>query len=72
VTSVHVYDGPRRIASFDNLYLYGVQLMSEFILPGSPEVEQGICISLGVDFGASGQRWMELQSVEADFYFQED
>jgi len=24
-----------------------------------------------VEFGASGQRWMELQSVGADFYFQE-
>jgi len=72
VTSVHVYDGSKRIATFDNLNLYGEQLMREFILPGSPEVEQGICISLGVEFGASGQRWMELQSVGADFYFQED
>jgi hypothetical protein len=72
VTSVHVYDGSKPIATFDNLNLYGEQLMRQFVLPGSPEVEQGICISLGVEFGASGQRWMELQSVGADFYYQEN
>lgn len=72
VTSVHVYDGPKQIASFDNLNLYGEQYMRQFVLPGAPEVEQGVCISLGVDFGASGQRWIELQSVGADFYYQED
>jgi len=72
VTSVHVYDGATRIAAFDDLNLYGEQLMREFVLPGSPEVQQGVCISLGVEFGASGQRWMELQSVGADFYYQED
>jgi hypothetical protein len=71
VTSVRVYDGSTQIASFDNLNLFGEQPMKEFVLPGSPEVMQGICISLGVEFGASGQRWMELQSVGADFYFQE-
>jgi hypothetical protein len=72
VTSVHVYDGPKRIASFDNLNLYGEHYMNQFVLPGAPEVEQGVCISLGVDFGASGERWIELQSVGADFYYQED
>ncbi len=72
VTSVHVYDGPKRIASFDNLDLYGEQYMRPFVLPGAPEVEQGVCISLGVDFGASGQLWIELQSAGADFYYQED
>lgn len=71
VTSVHVYDGAERIAAFDHLNLYGEQLMREFVVPGAPEVYQGICISLGVEFGSSGQRWIELQSVGADFYYQE-
>ena len=71
VTSVRVYDGSTQIASFDNLNLFGEQPMNEFVLPDSPEVMQGVCISLGVEFGASGQRWMELQSVGADLYFQE-
>ncbi|MCX6093355.1 MAG: hypothetical protein NTY63_00825 [Candidatus Bipolaricaulota bacterium] len=69
VTNIHVYDGPKLIAAFDNLNLYGEQHMREFVLPDFPEVEQGICISLGVQFGSSGQRWMELQSVGADFIF---
>jgi len=72
VTSMHVYDGASRIAAFDHLNLYGEQFMREFVLPNSPEVHQGICISLGVEFGASGHRWMEIQSVGADFYYQED
>lgn len=69
VMSVHVYDGPTRIAAFDNLNLYGEQSMHEFVIPGSPEVTQGICVSLGVHFGST-LRWMELQSVGADFYFE--
>jgi hypothetical protein len=69
VTSVHVYDGPTRIAAFDNLNLFGEQSMREFVIPGSPAVSQGICVSLGVQFGST-LRWMELQSVGADFYFE--
>ncbi len=72
VTSVHVYDGAKRIAAFDHLNLYGEQRMRPFDLPDAPEVEQGICISLGVEFGLSGQRWIELQSVGADFFYQEN
>lgn len=70
VTSVHVYDGARRIAAFDNLNQYGEQRMKAFDLPEAPEVFEGVCISLGVEFGAFGQRWIELQSVGADFYFE--
>ncbi|MEW5825525.1 MAG: DUF6623 family protein [Candidatus Bipolaricaulota bacterium] len=72
VTNVHVYDGSTQIAAFDNLNLYGEQNMKGFVVPGSPEVEQGICISLGVAFGSSGQRWMELVSVGADLYWSEN
>jgi len=70
VTNVHVYDGSKKIASFDNLNLYGEQSMCEFTLPGSPEVFQGICVTVGVTFG-SNLRWIELQSVGADFFLQE-
>lgn len=74
VTRVHIHSGGRRLAAFDNLNLYGEQEMREFTLPGTPPVHKGICISLGVEFGLSGpaQRWMELESVGADFYFWED
>lgn len=72
VTSVHIHDGNRRLAAFDHLNLYGDQDMREFVIPGCPPVHSGICVSLGVQFGASGPRWMELESVGADFCFWED
>lgn len=71
VTNVHVYDAAERIAAFDNLNLYGEQHMREFTIPGAPAVSQGICVSVGVAFGAN-LRWIELQAVGADFFFQEE
>lgn len=72
VTSVHIHDGSKRLAAFNNLNLYGQQDMREFSIPGCPMVHKGISISLGVEFGSSGERWIELESVGADFYFWED
>ena len=72
VISVHVYDGSRKLATFDNLNLYGTQDMREFVLPGCPAVHKGICVSLAVEFGDSGEQWIELESVGADFYFWEE
>jgi hypothetical protein len=72
VIAVHVHDGSTRLAAFENLNLYGEQDMREFLIPGCPAVHKGICISLAVEFGGSGQRWIELESVGADFYFWED
>jgi len=72
VISVHVYDGSTRLATFNNLNLVGTQDMLEFVLPSCPAVHKGICVSLAVEFGDSGERWIELESVGADFYFWED
>ncbi len=74
VTRVHIHGGGRRLAAFENLNLYGEQDMREFVIPSTPLVHKGICISVGVEFGSSGpeRRWMELESVGADFYFWED
>ena len=72
VTSVHIHDGKSRLATFNDLNLHGEQEMLEFVIPGCPEVHRGICISLCVEFGSSGQRWIEFESAGADFYFWED
>jgi len=72
VTSIHIHDGSNRLAAFDNLNLYGAQEMREFALPGCPEIHKGVCISLCVEFGPSGEHWIELESVGGDFFFWED
>lgn len=72
VISVHVHDGSTRLATFNNLNLFGTQDMIEFDIPGCPAVHKGICVSLAVEFGNSGERWIELESVGSDFYFWED
>ena len=72
VISIHVYDGSTKLATFDHLNLHGSQDMREFVIPACPPVHRGICVSLAVDFGDSDERWIELESVGADFYFWEE
>ena len=72
VISVHVHDGSTRLATFNDLNLSGTQDMLEFVIPGCPAVHKAVCVSLAVEFGSSGERWIELEAVGADFYFWED
>ena len=50
VTSVHVYDGPTRIAMNDNLNLSGDHGFEPFYVPGRPQVNWGIGVSVLVQF----------------------
>ena len=51
VRDVHVYDGPDRIATFDNINLLPQQPITRLTLPGTPTMGLGLGISLGVGFG---------------------
>ncbi len=51
IRDVHVYDGRSRIAEFNGVNLFGDQPFVRFVLPGVPQMWQGVGISLGVGFG---------------------
>ncbi len=68
VRDVHVYDGPWRIAVFDQVNLTGNQPLVRLTLPGTPAVGQGLGISLGVGFGVEAMdHTMEFYSAGCDF-----
>lgn len=52
VTNVHIYDGYRKIESFDNLAITGTHLFERFDTL-NPLVRYGIGISIGVRFGTN-------------------
>lgn len=65
VHEVIVYDGEKRIAEHLNLNLQGNHLDARFEVPGNPEVNQGINITVGVLFGnkAPDVRAMQVEIV---------
>ncbi len=71
VHEVIVYDGEERIAEHMDLNLEGDHLGSRFDVPGSPEVNQGINITVGVQFseGAPDVRSMQIEIVGAGIEF---
>ena len=71
VHEVIVYDGEERIAEHMNLNLEGDRLGSRFDVPGSPEVNQGINITVGVQFSgdAPDVRSMQIEIVGAGIEF---
>jgi hypothetical protein len=71
VHEVIVYDGEKRIAEHMNLDLQGDHLDARFEVPGNPEVNQGINITLGVVFGnnAPDVRAMQVEVVGAGIEF---
>ncbi|MEN6425812.1 MAG: DUF6623 family protein [Phycisphaerales bacterium] len=72
VRDVHVYDGEKRIAVFDEVYLSGDNWFAEFVLPDRPEVRWGLGISLGVGFGVEMMdHHMHFISAGCDFTLQE-
>ena len=72
VHEVIVYDGEKRIAEHMDINLQGDHLDARFEVPGSPEVNQGINITVGVLFGndASTVRDMQIEIVGAGVEFQ--
>ncbi|MCY6371436.1 DUF6623 family protein [Clostridium ganghwense] len=69
INSVHIYDGERKIASFDNLDLSPRQFETRrFKIPGNPKIKFGLGISIGVGFGVeSMSHSMEFSSAGCDF-----
>ena len=71
VHEVIVYDGEKRIAEHMDLNLEGDHLGARFEVPGTPEVNQGINITVGVMFGnnAPDVRSMQVEIVGAGIEF---
>jgi hypothetical protein len=68
VRDVHVYDGWNRIAEFNDLNLSGAQDFVRLVVPGTPSVELGMGISVGVHFGVEAlDHGMKFYSVGCDF-----
>ena len=72
VHEVIVYDGDKRIAEHMDLNLKDDHLDARFDVPGSPEVNQGINITVGVQFGTNAPdvRSMQIEIIGAGIEFQ--
>ena len=71
VHEVIVYDGDKRIAEHMDLNLKDDHLDARFDVPGSPEVNQGINITVGVQFGTNAPdvRSMQIEIIGAGIEF---
>jgi len=71
VNEVIVYDGEKRIAEHMDVNLKGDHLDGRFEIPGSPEVNQGLNITVGVVFDrkAPDVRSMQVEIVGAGVEF---
>ena len=71
VHEVIVYDGEKRIAEHMDLNLEDDHLEARFDVPDSPEVNQGINITLGVLFGTKlpDTRSMQIEIIGAGVEF---
>ena len=71
VHEVIVYDGEKRIAEHMDLNLRDEHLDARFDVPGTPEVNQGINITVGLTFddNASDVRSMQVEIVGAGIEF---
>lgn len=69
INAVHVYDGERKIASFDNLNLSPKQFETKrFKIPKNPKIKFGLGISIGVSFGVESMPHnMKFSSAGCDF-----
>ena len=71
VNEVIVYDGDKRIAEHMDINLKDEHLDARFEVPGNPEVNYGINITLGVTFGskAADVRSMQIEIIGAGIEF---
>lgn len=52
IDAVHVYDGDKRIATYDNLHLSPKDnKLERFSIPGNPQITWGLGISVGISTG---------------------
>lgn len=69
ITSLHVYDGEKKIVDANGLSLKGGLQMYRQAVPGRPDVLWGTFISLGVTFNGWGENaWVSFVSAGIDFY----
>ena len=71
VNEVIVYDGEKRIAEHMDINMKGDNLGGRFEIPGTPEVNQGLNITVGVTFdnGAPDMRSLQVEIVGAGIEF---
>jgi len=71
VNEVIVYDGEKRIAEHMDLNLRDDHLDARFEVPGSPQVNQGINITVGVTFDAAApdSRSLQVEIIGAGIEF---
>ena len=71
VHEVILYDGEKQIAIDQNLNLQGNRLDYRLEVPGAPEINQGLNITVGVHFGhnAPDVRSMQVEIVGAGIEF---
>lgn len=68
VRHVHVYDGEKKLAEHNDIYLSKENALARLVVPDRPEVLWGIGISLGVGFGVeSMDHHMDFISAGCDF-----
>ncbi len=72
VNEVIVYDGEKRIAEHMDINLKGDHLDGRFEIPGTPEVNLGLNITVGMTFekGAAEMRSLQVEIVGAGIEFQ--
>ena len=60
-----MYDGEKRIAEHMDLGMQGDNLDARFEIPGTPDVQKGLNITVGVTFtsGAPDTRSMQIEIV---------
>ena len=65
VHEVIVYDGEKRIAEHMDLGMQGGNLDARFEIPGTPEVQKGLNVTVGVTFasGSPDTRSMQIEIV---------
>ena len=71
VNEVIVYDGEKRIAEHMDINLKGDHLEGRFEIPGTPEVNLGLNVTVGVTFdqGAPDSRALQIEIVGAGVEF---
>ncbi len=69
VKSIHVWDGPNRRATFENLNLVGNHHPRK-VIPNRPPIFFGIGLSVGVSFQSTDPKeaWVNFAGAGADFF----
>ena len=70
IENVHVYDGPNRIATFENINLQPEEPFVRLTLPDTPTMGLALGLSLGVAFGVEPvNHTMMFSAIGCDFVF---